>query len=283
MKKILLLLLVFYVVSNATQIIPKHVKNANTALIILDEKDISSPKLTIDKHNIDFFVHPSQKDKFYALIPISYYKDKKDYRVIISYIKNNKKIFKGVTLRIIDGNYKSEIINVPKEKVSLSTENKTRVEKEYKEAMSIYEKSSSNLYTKGEYIYPLKSEITSSFGTKRVYNGSLKSYHSGTDFKAKIGTDIKAVNDGIVVLSENRFYAGNSIIIDHGQGIYSCYYHLNKMNFKKGDKVQKGNIIALSGSTGRVTGPHLHFAFRINGIQVDPLQAINLLNKNNIY
>ncbi|XOB63423.1 M23 family metallopeptidase [Campylobacterota bacterium DY0563] len=283
MKKILIILINFFIVLNALEIKPKNVENANTAILILEEKNIKNPKLTFDKQNIDFFSFPNKKDKYYALVPVSYYKDKKDYRIIISYLRDKKKIFKGVTLSVIDGNYKSEIINVSKGKVTLSKKNKGRVDKEYKEAMSIYNKVSPNLYLNGKFIYPIDSNITSNFGTKRVYNGSLKSYHSGTDFKAKIGTKIKAVNDGIVVLSKHRFYAGNSIVIDHGQGIYSCYYHLSKLKFKKGQKVKKGDIIGLSGDTGRVTGPHLHFAFRIHGIQVDPLQLITLVNKNNIY
>ncbi|MFA9373870.1 MAG: M23 family metallopeptidase, partial [Poseidonibacter sp.] len=101
---------------------------------------------------------------------------------------------------------------------------------------------------------------------------------SGTDFRAKIGTDIIASNDGIVRIAQNRFYSGNSIVIDHGRGIYSCYFHLSKMNYKAGDKIKRGDILGLSGDTGRITGPHLHYSFRINAIQVDPLQAIEILN-----
>jgi len=283
MKKILLILISFFIVLNGIEIKPKNVKNANTALLILEEKNIKNPKLTFDSQNIDFYSYPNKKDKYYALIPISYYKEKKDFRIIISYIKNEKKVFKGITINVIDGKYKSETINVSKGKVTLSIKNKARVQKEYEEAMSIYKTVSPKLYLKGKFIYPINSKITSKFGTKRVYNGTLKSYHSGTDFKAKIGTEIKAVNDGIVVLSKNRFYAGNSIVIDHGQGIYSCYYHLSKLNLKIGQKVKKGEVVGLSGDTGRVTGPHLHFAFRVHGIQVDPLQLITLINKNNIY
>ncbi|WP_321314929.1 M23 family metallopeptidase [Halarcobacter sp.] len=283
MKKILLILISFFIVLNGIEIKPKNVKNANTALLILEEKNIKNPKLTFDSQNIDFYSYPNKKDKYYALIPISYYKEKKDFRIIISYIKNEKKVFKGITINVIDGKYKSETINVSKGKVTLSIKNKARVQKEYEEAMSIYKTVSPKLYLKEKFIYPINSKITSEFGTKRVYNGTLKSYHSGTDFKAKIGTKIKAVNDGIVVLSKNRFYAGNSIVIDHGQGIYSCYYHLSKLNLKIGQKVKKGEVVGLSGDTGRVTGPHLHFAFRVHGIQVDPLQLITLINKNNIY
>ena len=275
---ILLTLLLSSVFSAQVSVSSKEVKNANTVLVTLEEDDIKNPKLTFDKHNIKLFKYPNEINKYYALVPVSYYKKLDDYKIIVSYIKNDKKLFKGITIKVIDGEYKSEVINVPKGKVSLSKKNKIRTKKEYSSAMKIYNNTSSNFYINGESINPINSKITSSFGKKRVYNGSLKSYHSGTDFKAAIGTSIKAINDGIVVISEDRFYAGNSIVINHGQGLYSCYFHLSKMNYENGDFVKKGDILGLSGSTGRVTGPHLHFAFRVHGIQVDPLQLMNLLN-----
>ena len=279
MKKTLLILFTLIMNLQALNISHSQIKNANTALLKINEKNISDVRLTFDKQNINFNVNPFEKDSFYALLPISYYQNLGDNRVIISYIENGKKIFKGLDLKVIDGNYKSEVINV---KPSIFKPDKTkedRVKKEYEEAMKVYNSSSPKIYWKEEFIYPINSAITSDFGTKRVYNGQLKSYHGGTDFKAKDNTPILASNSGIVRIASNRFYAGNSIVIDHGHGVYSCYFHLNKMNFKVGDFINKGEVLGLSGSTGRITGPHLHFTFRINGMQVDPLQAIEVLNK----
>ncbi len=278
MKKILLLSFILFLNLNALNLSSSKVENANTVLVKINGKNISNPKLTFDKQNIDFYKNPFLSNSYYALLPISYYQKLGKDRIIFSYLENNKKIFKGLDLEIIDGKYKSEVINV---KPSIFKPNKQRVartKKEYQEAMEIYNSSSDEIYWKDDFIYPLNSKITSDFGTKRVYNGQLKSYHGGTDFKAKDNTEIIASNSGIVRISANRFYAGNSIVIDHGQGVYSCYFHLNTMNFKVGDFIKKGEVLGLSGSTGRVTGPHLHFTFRINGLQVDPLQAIEVLN-----
>jgi len=280
MKKIFILLFIINQLIFALEISSKKVENANTLFLKIVKENIKDPKLTFDSHNINFFKLPKKKDSYYALVPISYYKDLKKYKIIISYIENEKKVFKGIPIEVIDGKYKSEVINVDSSKVRLSEKNKKRVSKEYKEAMKIYNTTSKTLYINDKFIYPLETKITSDFGRKRVYNGSLKSYHSGTDYRAKVGTKIKAINNGKVVIAKDRFYAGNSIVLDHGNGIYSGYYHLSKMNYKEGDLVKKGDIIGLSGSTGRVTGPHLHFSFRIHGIQVDPLQAIDLLNNN---
>ncbi|UTJ07672.1 M23 family metallopeptidase [Arcobacter roscoffensis] len=260
------------------------IKNAQTALLRLQAKDISNAKLTLlDKEtlNLNFKKNSFKKNEYYALIPISYYKKPKKYKVIISYFKNDKKYFKSIKLNVIDGKYKSETITVSKSKFKPNKQRIKRTKQEYKDAMSVYRSISEKILWNEDFIYPMNSKITSAFGTKRVYNNQLKSYHSGTDFRAKVGTPIIASNSGIVRIAQNRFYAGNSIVIDHGHGVYSCYYHLSKMNFKVGDFVKKGETIGLSGATGRITGPHLHYAFRINGIQVDPLQAIKILNKLN--
>lgn len=283
MKKIFILLFIINQLIFALEISSKKVENANTLFLKIVKENIKEPKLTLDNHNINFFKFPKKKDSYYALVPISYYKDLKKYKIIISYIENEKKVFKGIPIEVIDGKYKSEVINVDNSKVTLNEKNKKRVSKEYKKAMKIYNTTSKTLYINDKFIYPLETKITSDFGKKRVYNGSLKSYHSGTDYRAKVGTKIKSINNGKVVIAKDRFYAGNSIVLDHGNGIYSGYYHLSKMNYKEGDLVKKGDIIGLSGSTGRVTGPHLHFSFRIHGIQVDPLQAIDLLNNNLLY
>lgn len=282
MKKIVLIVLLLFIDASAILLSSTKVKNATTLLIILDEKNIKDPKLTFNDLNIDFYPHPKEKS-FYALVPISYHEKAGLKKLIVSYILNETKIFKGVSFEVIDGNYKSEVINVSKGKVTLSKENEERTKKEYEEAMLIYSRKFPKLLTKNDYTYPLNSSITSDFGKKRVYNGSFKSYHSGTDFKAANGTPIKAVNDGKIVIANDRFYAGNSIVIDHGNGIYSCYFHLSEMNYKIGDTIKKGEILGLSGSTGRVTGPHLHFAFRIHGTIVDPLHFIQLLNNYKIY
>lgn len=285
LKKLILLSILFYTFLYANielKLLTPQISNAQTALLVLNAPNIHKAKLTIlndKKINLDFQKNSFRKNSFYALIPVSYYEKKKSLKIIISYIHNKKKIFKAVKLSIVDGKYKSETIQVSKKKVK--PKNKAvqkRTQKEYDEAMKIYNTISSYSHWSKPFIQPMKSKITSAFGTKRIYNGLLKSYHSGTDYKAKVGEPIVAVNDGIVKLASNRFYAGNSVVIDHGQGIYTCYFHLSKIAVKVGEKVKQNQRLGLSGSTGRVTGPHLHFSARVHGIQVDPLQLIYTLN-----
>lgn len=258
------------------------IHNAQTALLELRASAIKKPKLTLmtkSKFNLDFYENPFKKNSYYALLPISYYQNIQRYKIIISYLKKNQKKFDAIHLQVAEGNYKSEVIKVSKEKVKPKSKAiQRRTKKEYEEAMQIYHSKSPTIFWNKPFIYPMNTPITSAFGTKRVYNNILKSYHSGTDFKAKVGEPIVAVNDGIVRIASNRFYAGNSVIIDHGQGIYTCYFHLSKIDVKVGDKVQQNQQLGLSGATGRVTGPHLHFSARVHGLQVDPLQLIETLN-----
>ncbi|HEF3953264.1 TPA: M23 family metallopeptidase, partial [Campylobacter jejuni] len=100
----------------------------------------------------------------------------------------------------------------------------------------------------------------------------------GTDFRAATGTPIYAANSGIVKIAKDRYFAGNSVVIDHGFGIYSQYYHLSKIDVKVGQKIKKGELIGLSGASGRVSGPHLHFGILAGGKQVDPLDFVSKFN-----
>ncbi len=258
------------------------ITNGRTAIIVFDkENSVKYDKLVVGKRSYRIFNHPLNSEKMYALLPISYYKKPTTQKVEVVYTNTNEKLSKTLFFKIEDGQYKKETIEVQKSKVNPKSEAvKKRTAKEYAQAMKIYGTTTAKNYVKSEYMVPMDSKITSSFGKARIYNSTLNGYHSGTDFRAKVGTPILATNDGKVVLARDRFYAGNSVIIDHGQGIYSCYYHLSEFSVKEGDMVSKAQVIGLSGDTGRITGPHLHFSFRVGGLQVDPLQLITLLNEN---
>ncbi len=213
--------------------------------------------------------------KYYALIPVNYRQKPGVYKLILKYPHTTE----TVSVKVIKGDYKKEYLKVAKSKVSPPKKLLKRIRNEYKEAMKIYSTYTDKKYWKHYFSLPLNSKITSSFGNARLFNGKLKSFHSGIDFRANTGTPIGAVNDGIVVLAKNRYFAGNSVVISHGRGIYSCYYHLSKINVKKGQRVKKGDILGLSGQTGRVTGPHLHFTTWANGVIVNPKVLISLLNQ----
>ena len=259
----------------------KSVANGKTAFLEFTKKDgVSYEKLILDKKEYIIYEHPRDAKKLYALVPIDYYEKPSSKTIKLIYKQDAKEMSKTVHLEVKDGLYKKEILQVQQSKVTLNDKDKKRAAKEYAEAMDVYNASTSKSYITSKFIAPMQSKITSEFGKARVYNNTLKGYHSGTDYRASVGTPIVATNDGVVALVKDRFYSGGSVIIDHGHGIYTCYFHMSKFDVKKGQEVKKGEPIGLSGKSGRVTGPHLHFSARVASEQVDPLQLIELLNKN---
>ena len=275
-------LLVISILALEVETPTRTISNGRTAIVFLEkEKGLSFLKLQDGKRSYKIFQNPKEISKMYALLPQNYYNKPAKHKVKLLYVQNKKKRTKELVFDVVDGKYAKETIHVQKSKVNPKSKAvKKRTAKEYAEAMKIYATYTKKNYVSSAFIVPLESKITSDFGKARVYNDTLKGYHSGTDFRAKVGTPIIASNDGKVVLVQNRFYSGNSIIIDHGQGVYTCYYHLSKFKVKSGTMVTKGQLLGLSGATGRITGPHLHFSARVGGLQVDPLQLVELLNKN---
>ena len=184
-----------------------------------------------------------------------------------------------VAVHIVAGNYKKEVLRVAPRHVTPSPQNLERIKKEKKEIRRIYASSSNTRLWFGTFKKPLASDITSAFGTQRLFNDQLQSYHRGTDLRAKAGTPVHASNFGIVRLAKNLFYSGNIVIVDHGKGIFSNYAHLSKIQVVSGQHVARGAQIGLSGATGRVSGPHLHWGVKINGAYVDPFQFLTAISK----
>jgi len=119
--------------------------------------------------------------------------------------------------------------------------------------------------------FPLASlPEDSRFGSRRIFNGEPRSPHSGGDYAAKTGTPVLAVADGTVVLAEEHYFAGNSVFVDHGDGLISMSFHLSAIDVKQGEEVVRGQRLGRVGATGRVTGPHLHFGFRWRSARIDP-------------
>lgn len=121
---------------------------------------------------------------------------------------------------------------------------------------------------------PVPGGVTSPFGGRRVFNGKPRAPHKGTDMRSPEGADVSAVADGTVILAEPQYFGGNTVYIDHGQGVISTYSHLSAFDVKPGQSVRKGQTIGRSGSTGRVTGPHLHLGLLVQGVAVDAMPLL---------
>jgi hypothetical protein len=266
-QRLIALILLFLLPSAAAEI-----ANGKTALIILPAD--KQERLLYQGKPVPLLKHPVQPGKKIALIPVGY-RTKPGEKTLRRTTPSADVL---IPFRVIKGHYPFETLQVAPSKVTPNPAQQKRIAKEYREAMAIYDSFTPKRYWTAPFSLPMKSTVTSVFGTARLLNGTLSSFHSGTDFKAKPGTPVFAVNDGVVVLAKERYFAGNSVVIDHGEGLYTCYYHLSRIDVKVGQRVAKHEQVGLSGNTGRVTGPHLHFAVMLQGVQVDPLQLLATLN-----
>ncbi len=154
-----------------------------------------------------------------------------------------------------------------------------RIERESKELNQAWASPAPEKLWQGAFIRPVPQEANSAFGSRSVFNGEPRSQHSGADFRSPTGTPIKAPNSGRVVIAGPRYFSGDTVVIDHGQGLFSLFAHLSVTNVKQGETVKKGTVIGEVGQTGRVTGPHLHWAVRLNGARVDPLSLLTVLSR----
>lgn len=240
------------------------VSNGKSLVLTLDD---SSGILELNDRNITVLPHPVYPKKGLAIIPVDYHEQPH----LINAQWNNTQERIGIEINVTSAAYPTEVLSVDSSKVCPPPEVLERIAFEKAEAEAIYKHITPERYWNKPFIRPIDSITTSEYGSARTYNGVLKSYHGGVDFRAKTPLPIAATNDGVVVLAKERYYAGGTVIIDHGEGVYSCYFHLSEFKVKVGDPVIQGQNIALSGATGRITGPHLHFGFMLQGIQSDPI------------
>ena len=136
--------------------------------------------------------------------------------------------------------------------------------------------SAGRLWT-GAFVRPVPHEANSAFGTRSIFNGRPRNAHGGADFLSPGGTPIHAPNAGRIAVARELYFSGNTVIIDHGLGLFSMLAHLSAIEVHEGDRVTAGQRLGLVGATGRVTGPHLHWAVRAGGARIDPLSLLALL------
>jgi murein DD-endopeptidase MepM/ murein hydrolase activator NlpD len=163
-------------------------------------------------------------------------------------------------------------VNPPKEA-------QARIAAESREQQAIWDAPAATRLWSSPFVRPVAARANSAFGTRSVFNGQSRNPHGGADFLSPAGTPVKAPNAGRVALAKSLYYSGNTVIIDHGLGVFSFLCHLSKINVAAGDVIAAGQIVGLVGATGRVTGPHLHWSLRVSGARVDPLALLALLGK----
>jgi murein DD-endopeptidase MepM/ murein hydrolase activator NlpD len=185
-----------------------------------------------------------------------------------------------ITLRIKSKSFKKESFSVAAEFDQLSPETIERIRQDQEQFSRAFMTSAPERLWEGPFLLPISSEVSSPFGYRRVINGTPRAPHTGVDLRAALGTEVFAANHGRVVLLGDFFFNGYSLVVDHGAGLYTMYFHLSEFKVEMGTAVRRGDVIGLSGMTGRVTGPHLHWGARINGARVDPFELVNKLGNS---
>jgi murein DD-endopeptidase MepM/ murein hydrolase activator NlpD len=180
------------------------------------------------------------------------------------------------TIRVQSAHYRTSALTVAPEFVQPSPEALKQIAADQVLTEKAYASSAPTPLWKGNFRHPMVAPQTERFGTRRIFNGIPASNHKGLDYRAAPGTPVRASNSGVVVLAGPLYYAGNSVFIDHGMGLFTLYMHFSKISVREGQHVVRGQKLGLSGATGRVTGPHLHWAVRWQGAYLDPAKLLQL-------
>lgn len=255
---------------------PQILVNGSACLFTVAVKGTPT-KVTAQWIGHDLAFSPGAKGAWYALAGVSLDTKPGTYELAIEAVMRDGGVLRQsrpITVRA--AKYKTSRLTVPQKYVTPDPETLKRIEAEKEIKNAAFSHVIPAPEWAGSFVAPVPSEVSEAFGSSRTFNGKLATIHRGTDFRAPMGTPVHASNDGEVVLARELYYEGNCIIVDHGLGFMTLYMHLSKFDVKEGDKVEKGQTIALSGGTGRVTGPHLHMSVRWSGEYLDPGKLLAL-------
>jgi murein DD-endopeptidase MepM/ murein hydrolase activator NlpD len=182
-------------------------------------------------------------------------------------------------LQVASKDYGVERLQLPQNMVTLDATTLKRVRREQARFSGLWKKQSSVRHWTKPFILPVVGKRLSPFGLRRIINDEPRSPHSGLDLRAALGDPVEASNSGRVVLVGEFFFSGNAVVIDHGLGMYTMYFHLSQLKVSQGDRVEQGSVIGLAGATGRASGPHLHWGARLGGARIDPLELLRVTSE----
>jgi murein DD-endopeptidase MepM/ murein hydrolase activator NlpD len=180
-------------------------------------------------------------------------------------------------LRIAEAHFPVQRLTLPRSFVELDAATLARIQQEQAILSRLWETVTPERRWQGPFRMPLESASPpNGFGVRRIINGEPRAPHTGVDFPAPAGTPVLAANAGTVALVAEQFFSGRTVILDHGLGLYTMYFHLQESLVREGQPVAPGEPIGRVGSTGRATGPHLHWGARLNGARIDPDALVTL-------
>jgi murein DD-endopeptidase MepM/ murein hydrolase activator NlpD len=213
-----------------------------------------------------------------ALLPVGLDAAAGDYPLFAALVdRQGQTTFTELMLHVAHKARPEEHLSLPERMVTPPAEDLARINRESSLLNETFAGRSPRLWS--TFARPVDGPVSSVFGKRRTMNGRPKSPHSGTDFREAMGAPVHAISDGRVALVSDMFYTGQTVIVDHGEGLFSLYAHLSEVLVEKDHAVRKGDVLGKVGSTGRSTGPHLHLTVKLLGERVDPLALLAVLKE----
>jgi RNase P/RNase MRP subunit p29 len=215
--------------------------------------------------------------RWQALLGIDVDTQPGSYVVSFETTSSGRTITATTELHVTSGVFGRRVLKVDNAFVNPPEPAIARIASEAREIEQLWTQTDPQRLWDGGFVRPVPGRANGAFGSRSIFNGQPRQPHGGADFLSPAGTPIHAPNSGRVVLARDLYFTGNTVVIDHGLGVFSLLAHLSVMDVHQGELVTRGQIIGQVGATGRVTGPHLHWAVRMNGARVDPLAVLAIV------
>ncbi|MFW5696488.1 MAG: M23 family metallopeptidase [Phototrophicaceae bacterium] len=252
-----------------------QVQQGRAALLRVTGDDLAGARLRFMDQLVEFF--PADDGSYYGLLVVDM--DRTHNRAlsfdVIAWRDDGSRVTLSSQVEVTLGGFVRQDFNLPAERSYLADPQVER--NEFARLDAIFaDVTPERMWDSDGFIYPINSPVTSPFGAYRIINETMPTRHTGWDLRAAVGTPVRAMGSGRVAFASLMDIRGNHVIIDHGYGIYSGYSHLSQVHVTRGQTVSTGQIIGVSGNTGRSSGPHLHWEVTINGHWVDSLDFVEM-------
>jgi len=229
-------------------------------------------------HPLPFWRDTKLKNVRRALLGVDLERRAEQYPLTLAaHLESGEQVNCSAVVSVKAGRFAIERLRVGEQFVELSPEDRERADLEAKRLQELFARVTPERLWQGHFRLPVEGvQAAGNFGRRRVLNGQPRTPHSGVDFPAAAGTPVHAAQRGRVALAEKLFFSGNTVVLDHGLGLYTFYGHMESISVAVGDLVDGGTTLGRVGATGRVTGSHLHWGLRVNEARVNPLQIVSI-------
>lgn len=244
---------------------------------VRSDRPLTDLKAQWDGRDLPFWTDPRDPAVERALLGIDLERAPGNYDLTLSAKNGDEAVTCAAAVSVRLGRFRIERLKVAEKFVDVNPQDEERAAAESKRLREIYATVTPERLWRGSFRLPLDGvRKGANFGTRRILNGEPRSPHTGVDFPAPAGTPVHAAQSGRVVLAEPLFFSGNTVLLDHGLGVYTFYGHLETIDVHVGDLVAPGVLLGKVGATGRVTGPHLHWGLVVDGARVNATQIVGL-------